>query len=102
MHSSRKNEPSDIKRPRRWEAIGYNLNEPSSRDILDRFQNRLHRSCADTEKDENVDDEKLVVARHDEVVKSGEGRDGMSFLGDEQQDEWNEDGEQGDEKGGDE
>ena len=61
--------PADVERARDREALRYDGDDLRGRDRLEREQERLQRRSADAEEDEDVDDEELVVPRHDTVVQ---------------------------------
>lgn len=70
-----------------------------------RFVNRkahqvtLEGCSSDTEKDENIDDEKLVIAHHDAIVQFGERNDCLGLLRDKEENEWYENSKDGDKDG---
>lgn len=92
--------PTDIERSCSWKAICHNFYqiEPSGR--AKRLQERLHGCCPDTEKDKDIDDQKLVVSCHYEVMECRKGLYRMSLFRDKQKDEGYKKSEQGNEQSG--
>lgn len=69
--------------------------------ILNRkaHQETLYSCSSDAEKDKNIDDKKLVIARHDAIVQFGKGDDCVGLLRDKKEDKRYENGKEGDENG---
>ena len=66
--------PADVEWACNREALRDDRGELCGCDGLEREQERLKRDSPDTEEDEDVDDEELVIACHDTVVQSRQRR----------------------------
>lgn len=79
----RQHTPANIKRSSSWETTGNNLEDIWLENRSERLEKRLQGGSTNTKKDENINDQKLVISGHHAVMKGGKCRDCVSFFGDE-------------------
>ena len=92
--------PSNVERSSRRKAIRQYMQGISVRVFnCKAHQETLQSRSSDAEKDENIDNEKLVIARHDAIVQSGEGDDCVGLPCNKKEDEWYKEGKECDKNG---